>query len=439
MDFSNANFHHTLYNGLKMLGFEKFYKSNKQYADLEFNESTFLKGNQKAFEVVTYFLFSQLKNSDHIRSFRGCYPCLDKTYESNFRKSVINSFKELEKDPLFNYKFLPGIICNPGGDSFVSLYLAFLNYVLKKTLNIEKPFNEIDDLNQLIEDEKSSLMDNCMSLKEKTIKEEEYCGYFDEKLSSIKSDENDARNSLRQIDQELNKKFGTTDLDELMQKVKANFIQIRSHKLRSLYEQNKEVLQTETTDIENRTVNLNDYTQLSSPVDLVEIQKLFQDKLCDLKHTMNKENSNIDETIEKLDLKAVYYSSTNRILRDLTDDLEKKIDKLKYQTDEKKRIFLERKDVQELIKYVKSKINFNPPKLEFKAEKFERPKTSLPDHNVTTMDQTLANRSTEEDFNFSINLAEMTTEYPSNENDESIFQTTRNCIKRMPSLDNIHE
>lgn len=60
------------------------------------------------------------------------------------------------------------------------------------------------------------------------------------------------------------------------------------------------------------------------------------------------------------------------------------------------------------------------------------------------MDQTLANRSTDDDFNLSINLAEMTNDYASNENDESYMQQTlRNYhstyFSHIPNLDNINE
>ena len=251
---------------------------------------TFQKGNQKAFEVVTYFLFNQLKNSDYTRSFRGCYPCLDKTHESDFRKNVIASFKKLERDPLFNHKFLPGIVCNPGGDSFVSLYLAFLNYVLKKLLNLDRLHEaSIDELQTLIGDEETLLMENCRRLKEKTVKEEEYCAYFDEKLNAIKLDEKRSKDRLREVDDELANRFGTIDTDELMNRTKANFDQIRSHKLKSLFEQNEAVLSTGVADIENRTVNLADFVCDSLlPVDLITIERSFQDKLDDLKRTMNK-------------------------------------------------------------------------------------------------------------------------------------------------------
>lgn len=117
---------------------------------------------------------------------------------------------------------------------------------------------------------------------------------------------------------------------------------------------------------------------------------------------------------------------------------------MKQQTEKKKKTFLERNDVQELINYVKSKIDFNPPNLEFKAEKNEKTvKLSIPDCNLTTMDQTLANRSVDEDFNLSITLAEMTCDFPTNENDESYMPNQIlnriNRISHIPNLNNINE
>lgn len=145
-----------------------------------------------------------------------------------------------------------------------------------------------------------------------------------------------------------------------------------------------------------------------------------------------------------MDIKAVCYTSTNRILTDLTNELEKKIDLLKQQTETKKRAFLEQSDIQDLIKYVKSKVNFNPPVLEFKAEKNEsKGKLSLPDLNYTAMDQTLANRSVDEDINLSINLAEMTCDYTPTDVDESYMVSNqtlgRNQISQVPNLNNIRE
>lgn len=123
--------------------------------------------------------------------------------------------------------------------------------------------------------------------------------------------------------------------------------------------------------------------------------------------------------------------------------MEKKIDLLKQQTEAKKRAFLERNDIQDLIRYVKSKVNFNPPVLEFKAEKYEsKGKQSLPDLNLTTMDQTLANRSVDEDINLSINLAEMTCDYTPTDNDDYMLSNQtlcRNPISQVPNLDNIRE
>ena len=255
------------------------------------NSSTFQKANQKAFEVVTYFLFDQLKGSEFTKPFRGCYPCLDKTHESDFRKSVIGSFKKLEKDPNFNYKFLPGIVCNPGGDSFVSLYLALVNYILKKTLNVEK-LNETpsEDLQAFIENERELLMDNCNKLKAKTLKDEEYCGYFNNKLDSLKDDERSAKERMKEIDGELMAKFGTVNTGELMCQVKANFDKINSHQLRSLYEQNEQILRTESVDIENRIVNLREFVSDQSliPVDLVEVQQSLESKLSKLKQNVDK-------------------------------------------------------------------------------------------------------------------------------------------------------
>ena len=252
--------------------------------------STFQKANQKAFEVVTFFLFDQLKNSEFTKAFRGCYPCLDKTHESDFRKNVISSFKKLEKDPNFNYKFLPGIVCNPGGDSFVSLYLALINYILKKTLNVEK-LNEIptEDLQSFIESERELLMANCNKLKEKTRKDEEYCGYFSNKLDLIRDDERDAKERIKAVDSELLARFGTVNTGELMSKVKTNFDKINSNKLRSLYEQNEQILRTESAAIENRIVNLREFVgdQSLIPVDLVDVQRSLESKLNKLKQNVN--------------------------------------------------------------------------------------------------------------------------------------------------------
>lgn len=255
-----------------------------------------MKANQKAFEIVTYFLFSQLKGPDYVRPFRGCYPCLDKTHESDFRKGVIGLFKKLEADSSnFNYKFLPGIICNPGGDSFVTLYVAFLNYILKKQMNVDKT-NEhsTDDLLSLIDQEKSLLADNCNKIKEKTANDEDYCSYFDNKFSSIENDEKELKERLKKVDQELLNKFNSNEIDELKNSLKDNFDKIKSHKLRRLYEENKEVLKTEIADIENRVVNLEDLLNDSSlmPVDLVEVQRLFEDKLNGLKEKMDKGRKN---------------------------------------------------------------------------------------------------------------------------------------------------
>lgn len=241
--------------------------------------------------MVTYFLFDQLKGSEFTKAFRGCYPCLDKTHESDFRKNVITSFKKLEKDPNFNYKFLPGIVCNPGGDSFVSLYLALVNYILKKTLNVEK-LNETptEDLQAFIENERESLMNNCNKLKEKTLKDEEYCGYFSDKLATLKDDERCSKEQIKEIDDELMAKFGTTNTGELMSKLKANFDRINSHKLRTFYDQNEQVLSTESADIENRIVNMREFITDQSllPIDLVEIRHSLENKLNKLKQNVDK-------------------------------------------------------------------------------------------------------------------------------------------------------
>lgn len=242
--------------------------------------------------MVTYFLFDQLKGSEFTKPFRGCYPCLDKTHESDFRKNVISSFKKLEKDPNFNHKFLPGIVCSPGGgDSFVSLYLALINYILKKTLNVER-LNEtpIEDLQSFIENERELLMVNCGKLKEKALKDEEYCGYFSDKLNSLRDDESNLEERMKEVDQELMARFGTVNTGELMSKVKTNFDQINSHKLRSLYEQNEQILSTESADIENRIVNLREFITDQSliPVDLVKVQRSFESKLNKLKQNVDK-------------------------------------------------------------------------------------------------------------------------------------------------------
>lgn len=92
---------------------------------------------------------------------------------------------------------------------------------------------------------------------------------------------------------------------------------------------------------------------------------------------------------------------------------------------------------------MKSKVNFNPPVLEFKAEKNEsRGKQSLPDANFTVMDQTLANRSMDEEINLSINLAEMTCDYTPDNDESYMFSNQTLCrgrISHMPNLDNIRE
>lgn len=243
--------------------------------------------------MVTYFLLSQLKNSEYLRSLKGCYPCLDKTHESDFRKGVIDSFKKLEKDSMFNYKFSPGIVCNPGGDQFVSLYLAFLNFVLKKIMNLvdlKLAEQTVDEIKIMIEEDKKKLIENLKKLEDQTEQQEQYCGHFDLKLSAIKNDEKDLETRLKEIDLKLVKKFGTTDCDVLMNDVKENFEQIKSHKLRKLFEENVEVLKTEIIDIEQRTIDLRDIIDKSSisPIDLIEIQKLFKDKLDHLKQTMDQ-------------------------------------------------------------------------------------------------------------------------------------------------------
>lgn len=146
------------------------------------------------------------------------------------------------------------------------------------------------------------------------------------------------------------------------------------------------------------------------------------------------DNTNIEETIEKLDLKSVYYTSTNRILNDLTNSLEKKINVLRQQTEEKKLIFLKRDDIQDLISYIKSRITFKPPEFDFKPERNE--KKQSPELNLTQLDQTLiGNKSTEEEFNLSINLAEMTCDYLSNENvqDES-YMLSKTQLRKMSGI-----
>lgn len=240
--------------------------------------------------MVTYFLFDQLKGSEFTKPFRGCYPCLDKTHESDFRKNVISSFKKLEKDPNFNYKFLPGIVCSPGGDSFVSLYLALINYIFKKTLNVEKLHETpIEDLQSFIECERESLMSNCHKQKEKALKDEEYCGYFSDKLNSLRDDESKLKERMSEVDQELLARFGTVNTGELMCQVKTNFDKIKSHKLRSLYEENKQILSTESADIENRIVNLRSFISDPSliPVDLAEVKRSFESKLSKLKQNVD--------------------------------------------------------------------------------------------------------------------------------------------------------
>lgn len=130
-------------------------------------------------------------------------------------------------------------------------------------------------------------------------------------------------------------------------------------------------------------------------------------------------------------------------MNDLVNSLEKKINHLKQETDDKRLKFLERKDIQKLFNDIKSSINFNPPVLEFRPERNENKKQLSPELNVTKIDQTLfANKSAEDDFNLSINLAEMTCDYLSNENDESyMFNINRTTtqLKNAQSLDRINE
>lgn len=57
----------------------------------------FNKPNQRAFELVTLFITKCLKNEQLLASYRGCYPCLDKNQEAQFRKIAFQYLKSLEK------------------------------------------------------------------------------------------------------------------------------------------------------------------------------------------------------------------------------------------------------------------------------------------------------------------------------------------------------
>ena len=165
------------------------------------------------------------------------------------------------------------------------------NYVLKKQLNIDD-LNEYstDDLFQLIDNEKSILMNNCDQLSKKAIKDEDYCYYFDTKFNSIKLDEMKLIDKLRQKDKELLNLFNTNDIDELKNKLKTNYNRLNSHKLRQLYENNEKILKTEINEIENRTINLSDLTNDKTllPIDLDKVKTLFEDKLNNLKDELDK-------------------------------------------------------------------------------------------------------------------------------------------------------
>lgn len=66
------------------------------YITVGFREM-FNKPNQRAFELVILFLAKCLKNEQLLSSYKGCYPCLDKNQEAQFRKITFQYLKSLEK------------------------------------------------------------------------------------------------------------------------------------------------------------------------------------------------------------------------------------------------------------------------------------------------------------------------------------------------------
>ena len=90
----NLDYFQMLFNYLKLLGFDTKLMQEKHL--IKFDSETFKVPNPKAFQQVSYFLFTKLDSRKAAETFKNIWPIVDKKQEALFRKQVVVWFEQLK-------------------------------------------------------------------------------------------------------------------------------------------------------------------------------------------------------------------------------------------------------------------------------------------------------------------------------------------------------
>lgn len=120
------------FNNLILLGLDS--ASFEKKWGLAFHKDMFVVPNKQGFQVITYFLFSELSAVTQ-EDYKIPWPLITKELERLFQKTCYAHFSSFAQEDVVGFpNIVPSSLSMFGGDRFYEVYLAFSCYVLSKKM-----------------------------------------------------------------------------------------------------------------------------------------------------------------------------------------------------------------------------------------------------------------------------------------------------------------